>query len=220
MWGSHRTTWRHYKYLNEKGFDCVTFNLLFGSERLRWEWHPDMKYIYKGVFYVWTRQIRSVLNFIEGDKILFGFSGPSLSAFWASHGRNDISAVICDGGPFHRIYSNTRNFFYYEVGIKNKWLNKAAAFFGSAIWGYKPIEKLHKVLRVWPRSVPVLSIRGIKDNIVAIRTIRKVFKIASNVDVTTLELEYGKHLDGMRDFPDQYTKTLLPFLKRKSTLLD
>ncbi len=214
MWGSHKTTWRHYRYLNEKGFDCVSFDLLLGSDLKKLEWHPDLKFFYKGVFYVWTRQIRSVLDHIEGDKIVYGFSGPSLSAIWACHGRNDILKVVCDGGPFHQIYENTRNFFAKEVGIEQPLLNKLTAYFGSLIWGRRPLEKLHKVLRVWPKSIPILSIRGVEDDIVAIDSIREVFAGHPDLQISELELRYGRHLDGMRDYPDQYTKALLPFLKK------
>ncbi len=214
MWGSYRTTWRHYRYLNDKGFDCVTFNLLMGSDSKKYSWHPDLRFFYKGVFYIWTRQIRSVLDHLDGDKIIFAFSGPSLSALWACHGRNDILKVICDGGPFHQIYENSRNFFAQEVGIKTPRLNKLVSFVGTAIWGYKPLAKLHKVLRVWPKSISILSIRGVRDDIVDIDSIRQVFEPHSDLDISSLELEYGRHLDGMRDFPDQYTRALLPFLKK------
>ena len=135
MWGNHKTTWRHYRYLNEKGFDCVSFDLLLGADLKNQNWHPEMKYIYKGVFYVWTRQIRSILDSVEGDKIVYAFSGPALSAIWASENRNDVKKLICDGGPFHEIYRNSRNFFYHELGIKNPTLNKVSTFFGTAIWG-------------------------------------------------------------------------------------
>jgi pimeloyl-ACP methyl ester carboxylesterase len=212
MWGNHRTTWRHYRYLNDKGFDCVSFNLLLGSTPKKFSWHPDLRYFYKGVFYLWTRQIRSVLDHVEGEKIVYGFSGPSLSAFWACHNRGDILKVVCDGGPFHHVYGNTRNFFRYVVGIKQPWLNKLAAFVGAAIWGYRPLDKLHKVLRSWSPAIPILSIRGVQDEIVAINSIRQVFEPHGNLQVSTLELEAGRHLNGMRDFPEPYCKSLLTFL--------
>ncbi len=220
MWGSHRTTWRHYRYLNDKGFDCVSFNLLMGSELKKFSWHPDLLYAYKGVFYIWTRQIRSILDSIEGDKIVYGFSGPSLSAIWACHGRNDIKKVIVDGGPFHQIYENTRNFFAEEVGVKRPLPNKVVSYLGSAIWGFRPLEKLHRVLRVWPKSIPILSIRGVQDDIVDIDSIRQVFNKHPDLKISVLELPYGRHLDGMRDFPDIYTKALLPFIKNSLQKID
>ena len=116
MGGNHKTTWRHYRYLNDKGFDCVSFDLLLGSGVEKVHWNPLLKKLYKGVFYVWTTQIRSVLDHLEGDKIIYAFSGPSLSAIWATHGRKDVVKLICDGGPFHDVYGNTKNFFREEAG--------------------------------------------------------------------------------------------------------
>lgn len=214
MWGNHKTTWRHYRYLNDKGFDCVTFDLLMGSNSRNFKFHPLMKFFYKGVFYIWSRQIRSILDSVKGDKVVFAFSGPSLSTFWACNGRTDILKLICDGGPFDHIYKNSRNFFRIEFGITNRYLNAVVTWIGSLIWGYKPLPKLHKVLFQWSRSVPILSIRGCKDNIVALDSIRSIFNRHKNLRLEELELPYGKHLDGMREFPDQYCKTLMPFLKK------
>lgn len=217
MWGSHRTPRRHFQYLNDKGFDCVTFDLLLGSEEQPTQWHADLKYLYKGIFYLWTRQIRAVLNSIEGPKIVYAFSGPSLSALWASQGRSDIKKVICDGGPFHNIYSNTKNFFRDVVGIKNKVLNKAFAFVGTALWGIQPLRKLHQVLSLWPKAIPILSIRGEADNIVSLESIQQVFAPHPNLNLTVLQLKHGKHLDGLRDFPEEYKACLQPFIKQGLT---
>ena len=110
MWGSYKTTWRHVQLLNSLGYDCVTFDLLLGSNLKKLKWNPLLRYTHLGVFYIWTRQIRLILNGIEGDKIMYGFSGPSLSCFWAADKRNDIRKIICDGGPFHEIYKNTKKY--------------------------------------------------------------------------------------------------------------
>lgn len=214
MWGNHKTTWRHYRYLNDKGFDCVSFDLVMGSDLNKYRPHHLLKYFYKGVFYIWTRQIRDILDEVDGDKIVYAFSGPSLSALWASHGRNDVIKVIVDGGPFHKVYENSRNFFYHELGIKNPILNKICAFLGKTIWGYKPLKKLHRILNKWAIHVPILSIRGEQDNIVDIHTIDDVFSPHSNLNLTVLELPHGRHLDGMKSFPEVYCKAMLPFIKK------
>lgn len=212
MWGNHKTTWRHFRHLNDQGYDCVSFDLVMGSDKKTYKWSPVLKYLYKGVFYIWTRQIRSILNFIEGDKIIFAFSGPSLSAFWASHDRTDVKKFICDGGPFEQVFANSRNFFSDVLGIKNPALNYLAAYLGTAAWGYQPLVKLHKVLNIWPKQVPILSIRGKEDNIVALKSIDAVFTPHPNLNLSTLELEKGKHLDGMREFPTLYIAALERFL--------
>jgi pimeloyl-ACP methyl ester carboxylesterase len=214
MWGNRNSTWRHYRLLNEMGYDCISFDLLMGSRHKdKATYHPYIaKYIYRGVFYLWHKQITSILDEIEGDKIVYAFSGPSLSAFWACGKRTDIKKIICDGGPFKRIYHNTKNFFRYEVGITLPILNPLASFFGTSIWGVGPLDKLDRVLKAWDPKVPILSIRGIKDNIVHIDSMREVFTDHTHLDLSVLELPDGKHLDGLREFPDEYKASLEKFL--------
>ena len=212
MYGNHKTTWRHYRLLNDMGYDCITFDLVMGSQLKGSAKHPYLKYLYRGVFYLWSKQIRSILDEIEGDKIIYAFSGPALSAFWAAGTRTDIKKFICDGGPFKRIWRNTRNFFYHELGIKNPTLNKISSFFGVSIWGIGPLEKLDRVLKRWNTDIPILSIRGIKDNIVHIDSMREVFTPHEHLKLTVVEFPEGKHLDGLREFYEEYKSRLIDFL--------
>lgn len=213
MGGNHNSTWRHVRHLNDQGYDCISFDLLVGSRLKNLVWHPKLSLMYKGVFYLWSQQIIDILNFVESPKIVYAFSGPSLSAFWACHKRTDILKFICDGGPFHNIYSNTRNFFYHEMNIKTPLLNKASAFIGSSIWGLKPLGKLHHVLNQWPQHIPILSIRGTQDPIVAIKSIDRVFSPHHSLSLQVFEMPEGKHLDGLKNFPELYTQTLHRFLQ-------
>ncbi len=212
MGGNHKTTRRHYQYLNSLGYNCVSFNLVLGSNPGGLYWHPLWKYALKGVFFIWTKQIVAALDEIPGDKILYAFSGPSLSALSAVHNRSDIKKVICDGGPFTDTYANTQNFFEYEMGFENRSLVKVSAWLGTMAWGHRPLDKLSQLLKTWPLQVPILSIRGLRDNIVAVDSIRKVFAPHTHIDLQTLELAEGKHLDGLRDFPEQYKAALKAFL--------
>lgn len=212
MWGSHRSVLRHANYLNSIGFNCISFDFIFGTERFKIASHPLLRYLYKGVFYVWMRQIRLILDEIPGDKIVYSFSGPSLSALWASDNRNDVVKMICDGGPFHEIRNNTRNFFRKEAGISNEFLNGLSALIGTTIWGIHPLRKLHKVLNAWKPNVPILSIRGTEDDIVLIDTIDRVFAPHPQLPLTVVEIKGGRHLNGLRDFPDIYTQELKKFI--------
>ena len=90
MWGSHKSSWRHYRLLNEMGYDCICFDLIMGSDFKGSSFHPYLKYLYRGVFYLWSKQIRSILAEVEGKKIIFSFSGPAWSAVWACSKRTDI----------------------------------------------------------------------------------------------------------------------------------
>lgn len=214
MWGNHKTTWRHYRLLNDLGYDCISFDLIWGNDLKNMPFHPFIRYFYNGIFYIWYKQVQSILDEIEGDKIMYSFSGPSVSAFWACEKRKDIKKLICDGGPFRKIYSNTRNFFYQQIGIHNPTLNKVVTFFGTAIWGFHPLAKLEETIKNWNPKIPILNIRGIKDDIVDIETMRVVFRGHDHLDLTVLELPEGKHLDGLREFPEVYTQAVIDFLNR------
>ncbi len=171
-----------------------------------------MRYLPFGVFQLWKKQLHQVLDQIEGPKILYSFSGPSLSSLWVASERRDIVKVICDGGPFEQIYSNTRNFFRQEVGLKQPWAQSVASFLGTAVWGLQPLKKLHQVLEQWPSQIPILSIRGIQDDIVEIQSIRDLFDQHPNLPLTVAELPEGKHLDGLKNFPKLYRSFIQEFL--------
>ena len=212
MWGSHKTTRRHQNLVNELGFNCVSFDLLFGSKYKKYPLHPLVRYLPFGVFQLWKMQLHQVLDQLEGTKILYSFSGPSLSSLWVASERKDVMKVICDGGPFEQIYSNTRNFFRHEVGLSQSWAQSMASFLGTAVWGLRPLKKLHKVLDHWPTHIPILSIRGNQDDIVDIDSIRNLFNQHPDLPLTVAELPEGKHLDGLKNFPTPYRNFVQEFL--------
>jgi pimeloyl-ACP methyl ester carboxylesterase len=212
MWGSHKTTRRHQLLVNELGYNCISFDLLFGSQIKTIFPSPLILSAYKGIFHLWMRQIHGVLDQISGEKILYSFSGPCLSSLWAASERQDIKKVICDGGPFEQIYSNTKNFFIHEMGIKQPALNSLAAFAGTALWGLSPLDKLHRALEIWPHDRPILSVRGKLDPIVAIDSIDAVFRQHPHLNLKLLEIEQGQHLDGLKRFPKVYKPAISDFL--------
>ena len=164
---------------------------------------------------MWQHQIQAVLDHVVGEKIVYGFSGPSLAGFCACKGRKDIKKYICDGGPFTQLYNNTKSYFYEDLRIRNPWLNSVTAYLGTALWGGKRgLKNLNTTLLQWPKNIPILSIRGVEDPIVAIETIDEIFSPHPHLDLKVLELPYGKHLDGLKEFPEKYTQTLLPFIKQ------
>lgn len=212
MGGSHRTTNRHSRYFNRLGYDCVSFDLLLGTNLKNLFLHPLLKKGTKGVFTIWTKQIEEILNKVPGPKIICSFSGPSLSALVAAAPRTDIVKVICDGGPFTNIYENSRHVFDLEMNVTHPLLNSTLAFVATVVWGYRPLRKLHKALEAWSPNVPILSIRGLKDPIVTIESIRSVFRPHPNLPLMVLEIDEGTHLNGLRDHRDLYTQIVTKFL--------
>ncbi len=217
MGGSRKSPWRHSSYLNKMGFDCVSFDLIFASKEAI-GFHPLLRYLPLGIFHVWSKQIQRVFDKIAGDKILYSFSAPSLSALLACENRKDIKKVICDGGPFYDVYKNSKNFFTFQ-GIKQKQLNAMVSFFGMFAFGYQPLFRLSGVLNRWKRP-PVLSIQNRNDTIVFIDSIRKVFAPHKHLDLTVLEIPTDGHLNGLRDFPELYCNTLLDFIQTETFFED
>jgi pimeloyl-ACP methyl ester carboxylesterase len=212
MFGSHKSSSRHYRYLNEIGYDCVSFDLILGAKTLKNFDFKFLKYISKGVFYLWQMQIEAVLDLIEGDKIIFSFSGPCISALNAATKRTDVRKIICDGGPFGHIYSNTKNLFAKLFNISSQPLNSSISLLSSCLWGFNPIKQLHQSLDNYSDQLPILSIRGLLDEIVPIDTIDEIFKQHTHLNLTIVELPLAGHLNGLKDFPQIYKPTLLQFL--------
>ncbi len=209
MWGSHKSSWRHCKYFNEIGFDCVSFDLIFGC-RQAMGFHPLLRYFPMGLFYIWFKQIQRVFNQVQGGKILYCFSAPGLSGLLACEGRSDIKKVICDGGPFYDVYKNSRNFFAFQ-GIRQKQLNVLFSLLGLPFFGYQSLFRLQGVLNRWEK-VPILSIQNLGDTMVFIESIKKVFDPHKHLDLKVLEIPTEGHLNGLKDFPELYCKALWDFL--------
>ena len=210
MWGSHKSLRRHCKHLNEMGFDCICFDLIFGS-RQAVGFHPLLRYLPLGLFHIWFKQIQRVFDRVEGDKILYCFSAPVLSGFLACEGRKDIKKVICDGGPFYDVYKNSKNFFAFH-GIRQKQLNILFSLCGFSFFGYQCLFRLSGVLSRW-QKVPILSVQNLGDTMVFIESIKKVFEPHRHLNLKVLEIPTDGHLNGLKDFPELYCKALVDFLE-------
>ena len=210
MWGSRKSPWRHWKCLNEMGFDCVCFDLIFGS-RQAVGFHPLLRYFPLGIFYIWFKQIQRVFDRVEGDKILYCFSAPGLPGLLACEGRSDIKKVICDGGPFYDSYKNSKNFFAFQ-GIRQKQLNTLFSLFGCPLFGYWCLFRLPGVLDRW-KKVPILSIQNLGDTVVSVESIKKVFNPHKHLNLKVFEIPTDGHLNGLKDFPELYCKALADFLE-------
>jgi pimeloyl-ACP methyl ester carboxylesterase len=212
MWGSHKTFHRHIKVLNEMGYTCITFNLVQGST-MRGENNFSAIHFLRFIYLNWIIQICDVLDSIPGEKIIFSFSGPSLSALIAASERKDIVKYICDGGPFREIWLCTYRLFTLESPIRSKLLRKLWTTLAIFYWGPNSYKHLTSSLKKWPTNIPLLSIRGSEDPIVYPENIDHVFRNQKHLDVTTAEIAGGHHLDGLKLFPDSYKKILTDFLQ-------
>lgn len=212
MWGSHKTFHRHVKLLTESGYTCVTFNLFQGST-IKGE-HPYTKIDYFNFMYRnWIHQIADVFDSIPGKKIVFSLSGPSIAALIVATGRKDIDRYICDGGPFKEFWQCTYRMFKLEKKVSSSfkawWLTTLSCLY----WGPFAFRRLTKALYRWDSAVPILSIRGLKDPIVHPINIDHVFERHAHIHLTVHTLEQGLHLDGLKNFPEDYSKAVISFLE-------
>lgn len=211
MWGTHKTFHRHVKLLNDLGYTCVTFDLFQGSTirgHNKIPLYRHLNFIYRN----WIYQIDDIYDSIEGEKIIFSLSGPSLPALIAAQKRNDIKKYICDGGPFREIWACTYRLFTIESPIPFAPLRALWTTLALLYWGPLSYQHLKKSLSQWNHSIPILSIRGQEDPIVYPKNIHHVFKDHPQINLTIAELDNTHHLDGLKLFPEAYTEIIQRFL--------
>ncbi len=223
FFGAERTNLRrHIDLLNELGYDCAAFEL-------RDEWLGVPESLFKqrhkitqghfGLKHIWTDQIMEILDEIPGPKILFSFSNPSASAIEAIARRKakDISALIADGGPSGQLWHSMVSFFTHEQPLKTYPLKAAAAALTAFLWHPRFLAVIHDDLNQFPKGFRILSIRGWKDKLISPKMIDMVFEPHKQLEWQKLSLPHGEHLNGLKDFPEEYRPPVIQFLKEVST---
>lgn len=207
---------KHVAFANEQGFDCVIFNLK--KESIHPDGLPISSQMEFGMKHVWADQVEQLCNSIPGQKIIFSFSNPSASAIEAVARRraNDVSAMVCEGGPSGDIWKSIYNYYSHEKPLSNFLLKGLAATLSSVAWSPLFHKELNEDLSQLPKNFPVLSIRGWKDKLISPHMIDKVFEKASQIQLQKLNLPRAAHLNGLRDYPEEYIKPTSEFLKRNS----
>jgi pimeloyl-ACP methyl ester carboxylesterase len=211
---------RHVDFLNKIGYDVVAFTLknleytspkftLFSANQLL------------GVKHIWADQVEAILNQIPGNKILFAFSNPSASAIEAIVRRNatDVTGLVCDSGPSGHLLSSMYNYFSHYSPIKLIPLRALAALAMTLSWSPQFHSIVHGDLEKIPDGFKILSIRGWKDNIIPAHDIDKVFEPHLNVDWQRLSLPQAGHLNGLKDFAEEYETPVAEFLKGISSFV-
>lgn len=212
--GSARTVARHSRLLNKIGFDTVRFNLLCNGEKTGRRL-PATRSFKLGIGHVWTEQIEHMLDLVPGPKVLYSFSMPTNSALEAIANRRarDIKALICDGGPFYELPRCVWNLYTHEYRLESRILRGIYTGVSLAIYGMDLAFRLPAKLKQIPPRFPILSIRGEEDPLVPPGAIDKVFVSQNQLDIKRLAFEKGRHLDGLKNFPDLYAATVTRFLE-------
>lgn len=208
---------RHVEFLHELGFDCATVIL-----KDRWEQVATNFLSSRGNFglkHVWADQVEAALNEIPGKKILFSFSNPSASAIEAiaRRGATDIKGMICDGGPSGQLWHSMVNYFSHEAPLPFYPAKALAAMATSLLWHPQFSEVVHEDLKKFPKGFRLLSIRGWKDPLITPKMIDLVFEPHDHLDWQKFSLPEGEHLNGLKDFPNEYKPAVGQFLKEIAT---
>lgn len=210
---------RHVEFLNELGFDCVAFELhdqiaLDGRNIFSSDFSFGMKH-------VWSDQIERMLNEIPGKKIVFSFSNPSASAIEAIARRHaqDVTCLVCDSGPSGDFVKSLVNFFTYYKPLKTSPLRLLASATVSFLWHPKFSATIQDDLAQLPEGFRILSIRGWKDKLITPDMIDKVFEPHPHLYWQKLSLPQAGHLNGLKDFAEDYSPAVSEFLFSTATQL-
>lgn len=205
---------RHVEFVSQLGFDSVVFNLNFKLDPLMTSAQSGF-----GLKHIWADQIEKILNEVPGDKIVYSFSNPSASAIEAiaRRGAYDVKALICDGGPSAQFFSSMLNYYKFESPIRLAPLRWMAALGGSLLWHPRFAQALRADLRAFPAGFRVLTIRGWKDPLISPDQIDAVFEPHHQLKWSRLSLPKGGHVNGLKDFRDEYTPPVSRFLQTVGT---
>jgi len=227
--GNRHSFKRHIEWLNELGFDAVSFDLPYRTFSQMRQGLPISKEWRFGLLHVWSDKIESVLGNISENKFVLSFSLPSESALEAISRRHavDIKGWICEGGPFLQLPRAGNNLFRYQI-FKNKkgllasdFIREAVVRLSGIALGVRTIaEDCRKYLLRLPKGFSVLSLRGERDILVAPNMIDDAFFQALNqIDLERVLFTKSEHLTAFRDEPEIYKKVVGNFLRFRATPL-
>jgi hypothetical protein len=214
--GNALTTRRHQELVNELGFDAVSMSLSHNQvPRIRDLAKPP----YKTWIEIWTDELGEILDAIPGQKIIFSLSSPSFAALktLGELGRTDIPAWICDGGPFLNAMTCLRNFYRVETEVPRPVIPALAAAATVILGGIDFDRRAHAWVRKLPLTLPVLSIRGEKDEIVPARCTEKLFASNRSLALTKVTIPECGHLEGLKTHAAIYMAAVKQFLGAHGT---
>lgn len=217
--GNRRLLKRHIDLVNTLGFDAYAFNLRDDFSVWRPPFSTTGKFGYK---HAYADQIEKLLNDVPGKKIVFSFSNPTAAAIEAMSRRNceDTVALIADSGPSAKFVKSVFNLMVREKDFAPWPVRAAVTPLFSAVWSPRLHFDLHEDLKTFPAHFPILSIRGWKDPLISPDQIDAVFEPHKNLDWRKLALPEAGHLNGLRDFREDYEPVVKRFLSEVATPLN
>jgi hypothetical protein len=189
----------------------VTFNLYRAStikDANPFGWRGYFRFMHQ----CWVEQVQDVLDSVEGKKIIYAMSGPSIAAIIAASGRNDITHLICDSGPFKEIWSCTYRLFTQIWHIPTALLRAVFTTGAVFLWGPHAFKRSQQALAEWSTKVPILSVRGEKDPLIFDSNIEGIFQNHRHLNLFIWRIANGHHLDGLKINPELYKNKIVEFL--------
>jgi len=215
--GHKKALKRHIQFVNSLGFDAYAFNL---KDEIRQHEYLPYSTISKkfGLKHALADQIEEHLNLLTQypQKIIFAFSNVSACAIEVMARRPDLNfaGLICDSGPAYDFVASAFKLYTYAERIPFWPLRKLVTPILAKGWSTALHHDVPEDLKKLPQGFPVLSIRGWKDPLMSAADMDKIFQPCANLNWQKLSLPEAKHLNGLRDFPDEYKPVVADFIAR------
>ncbi len=212
--GNYASTKRHQEMVLAMGFDCFSFTFSLSSIPLSGE--QMMEALRVGMIERWSEELETVLECIEGPKILFTFSFPSIAlpALLYKQRRKDVIGWVCDGGPFEHLWQNLWHFYSFQRPEKFKALRWIRTELAWVVFGGIPYSKrLKKWIPALDPKLPIFSVREGADQLVSEESIDLLFSYNLDLNLKKLVIPGAGHLDGLKKNPDVYKQHVGEFLK-------
>ena len=207
----------HIKFVNKAGFD-VYFYPAWLSGVVHWkELLKHLNRFKTSALNIWNQELKFHLDQLESSqsKIIFSFSLPSAAAFMQASLRRDITAVICDGGPFSQILRVSWRYLSYYQNIKNPVLKLyLTTVMGKYFQAFSLNRDLKSAFSRLPKNYPVLNFQALKDQQALPGFINKVFQSARHIHLKVCRLKSADHLEGLKKEEELYVKSAQEFLRQ------
>ncbi len=215
--GHKKALRRHIQFVNELGYDAYAFNL---KDDVKDHYGLPYSTVSKkfGLKHAIADQIEEHLNLLPDgqQKIIYSFSNVTACVIEAMARRQtkDICALITDSGPSFHFLTSAYNLYTHSIKIPFMPLRLLATPVLAYGWSPEQHKNIHADLRKLAQAFPILSIRGWKDLLIKPSDIDDVFEPCKNLAWEKLSLPEAGHLNGLRDFPNEYKPAVKDFLKR------
>ncbi len=216
--GSKALLRKHISLVRSLGYDAFAFNLKYDFSPFHL---PIASRGRIGVKHVYADEIEKCMNEVHGPKIVYAFSNPVAAAIEAMERRfcTDTVALIADSGPSGDLVKSIYSLYKEQNRLGPLPLRLAATPLLSLAWSPLLHKDTREQLSHFPQDFPVLSIRGWKDPLIPADQIDAIFENQPKLDWQKVALPAAGHLNGLRDFPDEYIPPLKRFLTEVSTPL-